>query len=253
MPTPSELLRRFRLMAVPGPAAVAAENVSRDRNRGPPQVSQTPPRDIIVPTLPHPSPDFPAAERRIWQLVESYTGRVGYQRGIKAAGLKASPPVIDCSGWVGVLLTSAMTAQNDAANETIFDASDIAACVAWSDRIILEIEARTSAPLAGRDINAGTLARNATIGLDIGDFSWATNYPRTRGINHIVQVVRRPADQAALVSEAIGPDGEGGVRLMRLDCWLDAFSGPIAAGKAWAVDPFAMACRQASKPGVSRL
>jgi hypothetical protein len=200
-------------------------------------------RAIAVPALPHPSPEFPAAERRIWQLIETWTDRVGYQRGIKAAGLEASPPVIDCSGWVGVLLTSAMTAQNDDAGKNIFDASDIAACVAWSDRIILEIEARTAAPLAGRDITADALARNATIGLDIGDFSWTTNYPRTRGINHIVQVVRRPADQAAFVSESIGPDGKGGIRLMPLDTWLDAFRPFIAAGKAWAVDPFAMAHR----------
>jgi hypothetical protein len=156
-----------------------------------------------VPALPHPSAEFPAAERRIWQLIETWTDRAGYQRGIKAAGLEASPPVIDCSGWVGVLLTSAMTAQNDDAGENIFDASDIAACVAWSDRIILEIETRTAAPLAGRDITAGALARNATIGLDIGDFSWTMSYPRTRGINHIVQVVRRPADQAGFVSRPV--------------------------------------------------
>jgi hypothetical protein len=49
-------------------------------------------------------PDFSAAGLRMWQLVERYTGRVGYGRGTKAAGLDALPPVIDCSGWVGVRL-----------------------------------------------------------------------------------------------------------------------------------------------------
>ena len=181
----------------------------------------------------------------MWRLVEQYTGRVGYHRGTKAAGLDASPPVIDCSGWVGLLLTSAMTAQNADAGKDIFDTADIAACIAWSDRIILEIEARTSTALVGSDITAATLPKNATIGLNIGDFGWETNFPRTRGINHIVQVVHRPADQISFVSESIGPDNKGGVRLTPLDARLRDFDCYIAAGKAWAVDPFSMANRHA--------
>jgi hypothetical protein len=47
-----------------------------------------------VPGQTHPSTGFTAAERRIWQLVKSWTGRVGYRRGSKAAGLDASPPEI---------------------------------------------------------------------------------------------------------------------------------------------------------------
>src|ERR1700732_5022815 len=88
--------------------------------------------------------DFSAAQRCMWELVQRYTDRVGYRRGTKAAGLDALPPVIDCSGWVGVLLTSAMSAQNSATGKDIFDVADIGACVAWSDRIVLEIETRTS-------------------------------------------------------------------------------------------------------------
>ena len=42
------------------------------------------------------------------QHVELYTGRVGHRRGVKPEGLSADPPVIDCSGWVGVLFTQAM-------------------------------------------------------------------------------------------------------------------------------------------------
>jgi hypothetical protein len=191
------------------------------------------------------SSDFSAAEAQMWGLVEQYTGRVGYHRGTKAAGLDASPPVIDCSGWVGLLLASAMNAQNADAGKDVFDTADIAACIAWSDRIILEIEARTSTMLVGRDITAATLPRNATIGLNIGDFGWETNLPRTRGINHIVQVVHRPADQMSFVSESIGPDDKGGVRVTPLAAWLRDCDRFIAVGKAWAVDPFAMANRRA--------
>jgi hypothetical protein len=191
------------------------------------------------------SSDFSAAEARIWGLVNKYTGRVGYHRGTKAAGLDASPPVIDCSGWVGMLLTSAMEAQNADAGKDIFDTADIAACAAWSDRIILEIEARTSTLLIGNDITAETLPRNATIGLNMGNIGWETNFLRTRSINHIVQVVHRPVDQTSFVSESIGPDGEGGVRLTPLAAWLRGCDRFISNGKAWAVEPFAMANRHA--------
>ena len=177
----------------------------------------------------------------MWRLTGQFTDRVGYRRGIKAEGLSRSPPIIDCSGWVGFLLTSAMTAENSAAGQNVFDSDDIAAVVAWSDRIILQIEKRTAMPLAGADITAAALPSNATIGLDIGSFGWTSNFPRTRGINHIVQVVRRPDDQARFVSEAIGPDDRGGVRLTPLAEWLERFAPAINADKAWAVDPFAMA------------
>lgn len=94
------------------------------------------------------------------------------------------------------------------------------------------------------EITAATLPSYATIGLNLGTFGWETNFPRTRGINHIVQVVRRPADQMPFVSEAIGPDDKGGVRLMPIDQWLAAFNSCISGGNAWAVDPFAMANRR---------
>jgi hypothetical protein len=192
----------------------------------------------------HGQMDFSAAQRRLWELVERYSYRVCYRRGTKAEGLAASPPVIDCSGWVGFLLTAAMNAQNSASGEDIFDAADIRACVAWSDRIILEIEIRTPTLLVGPEITAATLPSYATIGLNLGTLGWETNFPRTRGINHIVQIVRRPTDQIPFVSEAIGPDDKGGVRLTPLDTWLTTFDHRISAGAAWAVDPFAMARRR---------
>ena len=46
---------------------------------------------------------FETAETTMWRLAQLYTGRTGYQRGVKAEGLSANPPVIDCSGWTGLL------------------------------------------------------------------------------------------------------------------------------------------------------
>jgi len=176
----------------------------------------------------------------MWDLVQRYTGRVGYQRGAKASSLETDPPVIDCSGWVALLLTEAMKAENAAAGEQVFRAADVAACNAWSDRIIQEIQARAPALLQGRDIMLRNLPRNATIGLNEGYFAWQENHPRPRGINHIVQVVRHPEDQAPLVSESY-PAGQGGISLTPLADWLESKREFIQAGKAWAVDPFAMA------------
>jgi hypothetical protein len=198
-------------------------------------------RRMLDEALHAPMPHFPSAEGRMWDLVQYYTGRVGYLLGAKAASLNGKPPVIDCSGWVALLLTSAMNAQNTDAGEDIFDPADIAACNAWSDRILLEIEARTPVLVEGHDIAADSLPRSATIGLNMGDFTWEKNAPRLRGINHIVQVVRRPADQAPFVTESRGPSGQGGVRLTPLADWLHGNARYIQAGKAWAVDPFAMA------------
>ena len=49
----------------------------------------------------------------------------------------------------------------------------------------------------------------------------------------------------SFVSESIGPDDKGGVRLTPLAAWLHDCDRFIAGGKAWAVDPFAMANRHA--------
>ncbi len=178
-----------------------------------------------------------AAEIAMWRLAQPYTGKVGYQRPVKAEGLTADPPVIDCSGWVALLLTEAMAAANTAAGRAAFDASYVAALRTWSDRIISEIESRTGFILSGPAIDEASLPRCATIGLKMGDPAWATNHPRPRGITHIVQVVRRPEDDAPFVSEAIGVAPEG-IRLTALTDWLAAWRAQIDAGEAWAVDPF---------------
>jgi hypothetical protein len=58
--------------------------------------------------------------------------------------------------------------------------------------------------------------------------------PRLRGINHIVQVVRRPTDHAAYISESAS--SRGGVVLTPLSQWLDSHAAVLSADKAWAVD-----------------
>jgi hypothetical protein len=187
-----------------------------------------------------PAGRFPAAERRIWALAQAHDGKTGYRRGAKAAALAEEPPVIDCSGWVALLLTEAMRAQNAEAGETLFDVAVFDRPDPWSDRLILEIEARTPLLLEGPEIDATRLPSHATIGLDEGYAAWQANRPRLRGINHIVQLVRRPADGARFVSESYG-DASNGVRLTPLDAWLSDWRAEIADGRAWAVDPFAMA------------
>jgi hypothetical protein len=177
-------------------------------------------------------PSLPSAERRMWALIEQYTGQVGYKRGAKAASLGATPPVIDCSGWVALMLDEAMTAENEDADIDLGDP--------WSDRLIMEIEARTPELLEGSDITTSSLPRCAIIGFAEGYSAWQENRPRLRGINHIALLMRRPADQEPFVSESysINP---GGVRLTPLASWLDIWANEIQGGKAWAVNPFALA------------
>jgi hypothetical protein len=183
---------------------------------------------------------FEAAEATMWQLVQRYTGRVGYRRGVKSEGLSARAPVIDCSGWTALLLSHALQAQNEAARRTLFAAGDIAALHTWSDRIVDEIGQRTGFMLQGPAITAGALPRCATIGLKIGNPAWAINHPRPRGITHIVQVVRRPDDDAPFVSESF--DGSvAGIRLTPLAQWLARAQPALGASEAWAVDAFRLA------------
>ena len=82
------------------------------------------------------APAFPAAEASMWSLVQQYTNRAGYERGAKAPGLAAVPPVIDCSGWVAYLLAEAMRAENAIAGEDIFnvDPAALAAFLQTRDR-----------------------------------------------------------------------------------------------------------------------
>lgn len=187
---------------------------------------------------------FRAAETAMWQLVQRYTGRVGYKRTVKSEGLATDPPVIDCSGWVGLLLMEAMQAENEAAGRAVFANDAAAAMRAWSDRIIMEIEIRTGFILNGPEITAGNLPRCATIGLKLGAPVWAANHPRLRGITHIAQVVRRPEDDAPFVSESIGSAVPPGIRLMPIVDWLALMQSRTGADEFWAVDPFRLAAQR---------
>ncbi len=182
--------------------------------------------------------EFLEAQTRMWALVQQFTDQVGYERGAKAAGLFSAPPVIDCSGWVAFLLREALQAENAASGKRIFDPTIFDVESPWSDRIILDIEAAGSNVLEGAEITAGNLPRYATIGLNEGHAGWESNRPRTRGINHIVQIVRRPSDDAVFVSESYGA-APAGIRISAIGDWLIRWQSEIATGNAWAVDPFA--------------
>ena len=188
---------------------------------------------------------FEGGEAIMWRLVQRYTGQVGYQRGVKSEGLFVTPPVIDCSGWTALLLTQAMQAENEAARRDVFGADGMLALQVWSDRIIHEVEIRTGFILEGHEITAVSLPRYATLGLKMGEPAWATNHPRLRGITHIVQVVRRPEDDAPFVSEAFGGSQLPGISLTPLAEWLALEQPRIRAGEMWAVDPFRMAGKKA--------
>jgi hypothetical protein len=172
----------------------------------------------------------------MWRLVERYTGKIGYKLGAKAENLDLDPPVIDCSGWTALLLSHAMKAANEEA--TVFSEADLAAIQTYSERIIENLERRAGFVILGDLIQADTLPRYATIGLQQGGGAWAANKSRPRGITHIVQVVRRPDDGVAYVSEAAGFFRPPGLRLVPLADWLEQTRSYLRPGAAWAVDPF---------------
>lgn len=187
------------------------------------------------------SPWLEASGEAMWALVDRYTGKVGYSQGIKATGLEASPPVIDCSGWAGLLLVTGMQAANASTSGAIFSSNEIAAVDTWSDRMIDVVHRQSGWMLEGGEITADILPPFATIGLQQGGGAWASNRPRPRGITHVVQLVRRPCDGARFVSEAQGWAKPCGLRLRPLEDWLDATRGYIKTGKAWAVNAFCQA------------
>jgi hypothetical protein len=186
-------------------------------------------------------PDFPTAQAVFWDWSVHYANRVIYKLGAKAPNLRSNPPCIDCSGWVAFLLLAGLKAQNTEARENVFDPDDIALLDTYSDRIILEIEARTPDLLTGKDITLNALSPGMAIGLAETHQAWEANAERVRGINHIVLVVRQPSDRSLFVSESRGPDRTGGVRLTPVVDWLGQQSPWITAGRAFAANPLALA------------
>ena len=181
-----------------------------------------------------------AAGCAMWDLVERYIGKVGYKGGAKADKLQASPPVVDCSGWIALLLVTGMQAANTVAGRETFNADDLAAVQTWSDRMIEVLGSWSGTILEGDHIRCDALPSYATIGLQQGGGAWAANHPRPRGITHVVQIVRDPNSGASLVSEAQGWAKPYGLRLLPLTEWLQLTQPFLKTGKAWAVDPFAM-------------
>jgi hypothetical protein len=174
----------------------------------------------------------------MWALVERYTGRVAYKGGVKVEGLDADPAVIDCSGWTALLLSAGMSAANRAALRPHFSDEDIAAVHTWSDRMIEILERRSGFILTGDQITVDALPTFATIGLQQGGGAWANNHPRTRGITHVVQIVRHPFDGARYVSEAQGMSQPFGLRLMPLAQWIERTGDCLRRDMAWAVNAF---------------
>jgi hypothetical protein len=121
---------------------------------------------------------FRAAEAAMWRLASQYTGRVGYRRSVKFEGLAADRPLIDCSGWVALLLTKGMEEENIAAGRLMFALDDMGALRTRSDRIIAEIETRTGFILNGQEITPESLPRCATLGVELGEPAWADNHQR---------------------------------------------------------------------------
>lgn len=184
------------------------------------------------------TPWLDASGAAMWALVERYTGRVAYKGGVKAQGLDQEPPVIDCSAWAALLLSTGMAAANRTAARPLFSDADFAAVHTWSDRMIENLERRSGFVLTGNQITVSTLPCYATIGLQQGGGAWAKNHPRPRGITHVVQVVHRPGDRAPYVSEAQGMTQPYGVRLLPLAEWIDRTQDYLKRDVAWAVAPF---------------
>ncbi len=184
------------------------------------------------------TPWLDAAGVAMWDLVDRYTGHVGYQGGVKAEGLETDPKVIDCSGWVAFLLRAGMEAANRRSGRTLFNADDVAAVRTWSDKLIQDIEGWSGFVLEGDDIRLGGVPAFATIGLRQGGGAWANNHPRPRGITHVVQVVARPTDGQLFVTEAQGWAQPRGLRLLALADWLNVTQTYLKRGDAWGVNAF---------------
>ena len=179
-----------------------------------------------------------AAGAAMWTLVERHTGHVGYRGGVKADGLNHHPPVIDCSGWTALLLSTGMAAANLEAGRPLFSEADVEAVHTWSDRLIENLERRSGFIVPGDQITVDALPPYATIGLKQGGGAWASNHPHPRNITHVVQIVHRPGDHSPYVSEAQGMSQPYGLRLLPLADWIERTRDDLRPGAAWAVNPF---------------
>jgi hypothetical protein len=182
-------------------------------------------------------PDLPGVNEILWRATQTALGRVRYQLGAKHSESGA----IDCSGWVAEITRQAFNAVNRAAApDVVFHSADHRAFDTHSDGIVSGIERRTGKILHGPDIKQASLREGMLIAINFGNYSWELNNPpRVYGIDHIVQVVRNPADDQLFISQS--SSSGGGVNVVRLTNWLDQLKSLVVSGRVHAVDPFGLA------------
>lgn len=132
---------------------------------------------------------------------------------------------IDCSGWVGTLVNSAMTEINQKEQKVIFSKADRVNLGSQNAAsIIHKFEKSSGIMLAGDQITKASLKEGMIIGEDNGKQydkngkQWdAGNY---KGIDHITMVVRDPKTGELMISQSHGGKKDNGVDLMSVDKYL---------------------------------
>jgi hypothetical protein len=196
-----------------------------------------------------------AANARMWQLAQWAIGqRIGWRLGAKRSAM-LHEGVIDCSGWVAWLLAEGFAAENTAmvhqpgapAPAVIFDKADLAAIDTYSDAIVGNVARLTGFLLEGLAIAGANLSPGMVIGLNAGEYGWESSAPRSRGIDHVVIVLRNPVGNGggplyicqSAAGHGVAP--AGGVSLMPLATWMEQVAKLALAGRLFAVDPMRLA------------
>lgn len=182
-------------------------------------------------------PVLPGVNEILWRATQAALGKVRYQLGAKHSESGA----IDCSGWVAEISRKAFNAVNRAAvPDVVFHSADHRVFDTHSDGIVSGIEGRTGKIFHGPDISQASLREGMLVAINFGNYDWELNNPpRVYGIDHIVQVVRSPADDQLFISQS--SSSGGGVNLVRLSNWLDQLKSLVVRGRVHAVDPFGLA------------
>ncbi|GAB2503855.1 XVIPCD domain-containing protein [Lysobacter humi (ex Lee et al. 2017)] len=125
---------------------------------------------------------------------------------------------IDCSGWVVMLQNATMQEINSKAGREIFSRGELFSPAMDGAAMIVEKASRQSGHLLeGAQVNLSTLREGMVIGEDNGRKNWDAG--RFKGIDHIVMVMRDPANGRLMASQS--RSGEG-VELVPLDQYLQA-------------------------------
>lgn len=194
-------------------------------------------RQYLAPASGGDAPELPGVNETLWRATQIALGKVRYRLGEKHSARGA----IDCSGWVAEITARTFDAVNlAAAPDVVFHRADYRVLDTHSDGIVSGVEARTGQVLHGEEVRAEALREGMLIGINFGDYRWERNRPpRVYGIDHIVQVVRKPGDDQLCISQS--SSSGGGVNVVVLSRWLEQLKGRIRGGRVHAVDPFALA------------